>query len=350
MAAKPALHVLFATAELAPLARVGGLAEASSGLVRQLRADGAVAVEVALPDYSGATLTGEQVSELPVPDWAGGVARVRRGVHAAFGPVTLIATAGTARPNPYIDADGRGWPDNDARFFGFAAAVAALASHTQPDVLHLNDWHTAAALSFLPEPPPTVFTIHTLGYQGITDAAWLDRLPHHTDAFAGFEVVNPMLGAVRLAHRIVAVSPTYSREIVTPTWGAGLDAELAARGTDLVGIRNGIDAGEWNPASDPHIAATYDAATVAAGKRACRAALLDWAGFAGPPVATDEPVIGVVSRLVHQKGIDLLFETVPFLYHLGARMVVVGSGDAALVEGLRHAAEVYPDRLVFVEG
>jgi len=347
------VRVLFATAELAPVARVGGLAEASAGLVRQLRADGE-SVDVVLPDYSGVTLADEHVTELAVPDWAGTIARVRRGVHAVAGPLTLVATAGIVRPNPYVDADGEGWPDNDVRFFGFAAAVAALATADRPDVLHLNDWHTAPAFGFLADPPPAVFTIHTLGHQGVVGAEWLDRLPYRSDVFEGFgdtsRVANPMLAAIRLADRVIAVSPTYAREIVTPQSGMGLDGELAARGTALVGIRNGIDVGEWNPATDAHLATRYDARSVVGGKAACRAALLGWAGFAGPPVVADEPVIGVVSRLVEQKGIDLLLEAVPFLYHLGARLVVVGSGDVALADRLRYLAEVYPDRLVFVDG
>lgn len=285
-----------------------------------------------------------------MPDWAGRVARVRRGVHPVAGPLTLVTTAGIERPNPYVDAHGEGWPDNDVRFFGFAAAVAALAAADRPDVLHLNDWHTAPALAFLADPPPTAFTIHTLGHQGIADADWLARLPYRAEAFEGFAVTNPMLGAIRLADRVIAVSPTYAKEIVTPQFGVGLDGELAARGTALVGIRNGIDTGEWNPATDPLVAANYDAATVVAGKRACRAALLGWAGFAGPPVADHEPVIGMVTRLVHQKGVDLLLETVPFLHHMGARLVVVGSGEAALAGGLRYVAGVHPDRLVFVDG
>ena len=343
------MRILLATAELAPLARVGGLAEATSGLIRQLRADGDT-VDAVLPDYVGAPLADEQVSHVPVPDWAGGTARVRRGVHATAGPVTLVATAGTERPNPYVDAFGQGWPDNDVRFFGFSAAVAALANADRPDVVHLNDWHTAPTIGFLADLPPTVFTIHTLGHQGIADAAWLGRLPYHADAFEGFAVTNPMLGAIRLADRVIAVSPNYAREIVTPEFGAGLDGELAARGASLVGIRNGIDVSEWDPRTDFHIAANYDAESVAAGKQVCRRALIDRAGFAGPPVDADEPIVGVVSRLVHQKGIDLLLETVPFLHHLGARLVLLGSGDAGLADQLRYLAEVHPDRLAFVDG
>jgi starch synthase len=347
------MRVLLATAEFAPLARVGGLAEACAGLVRELRATSAatgVDVEVVLPDYFASPLADEQITAVPVPDWAGTVASVRRGVHATVGPVTLISTTGTFKPHPYVDAAGEGFADNEVRFFGFAAAVAALATQSRPDVLHLNDWHTALAIGFLAEPPPTVLTIHTLGYQGAAGEEWLRRVPYRADAYTWWERLNPLVGAIRLADRVIAVSPTYAREIVTPEHGVGADSDLAARGDALVGILNGIDASEWNPATDPHIASRYDRTTLVAGKRACRAALVAQARFGGPPIGDHEPVIGVVSRLVHQKGIDLLLETVPFLHHLGARMVVLGSGDAGLADGLRYMAGLHPDRLVFVDG
>ncbi len=337
--------VLFAAAELAPLARVGGLAEAASGLARQLRADG-VELDVVVPDYSDLPLADETVEEIPVPEWAGGVARVRRGVHDAVGPIALVATAGTAKPHPYVDTNGVGWPDNDVRFFGFSAAVAEIAARTSPGVVHLNDWHTAATLGFIGDRRPSVLTIHTLGHQGWASPQWLDRLPHHSHAYAWYDSCNPLAGAIRLADRIIAVSPNYAREIVTQEFGSGLHDELAARGDALVGIRNGIDVTQWSPATDPHLAKRYTAATVARNKPANRRALLDRVGLA------DEhgPVFGAVTRLVDQKGIDLLLETVWFLERLGAKLVVLGSGDAGLVDGMRWAATTFPDRVAFVDG
>lgn len=336
------LRVLFATAEFAPIARVGGLAEACAGLVRELQATG-VDVDVVLPDYFGTPLADEEVHTVPVPDWAGSWATVRRGIHPVAGAVALVTTVGTHKPHPYVDEHGNGYPDNELRFLGFSAAVAGLAAQTRPDVLHLNDWHTSAALAFLADPPPTVLTIHTLGYQGEADATWLGRLWYRAEAYAGPGNINPLLGAIRLADRVIAVSPSYADEIRS-------DPELAARGDALVGILNGIDTGEWHPAHDPYLAVPYDATTVADGKRACRAALLDRIGFAGRRVRADEPVIGVVSRLVHQKGIDLLLESVPFLHHMGSRLVVLGSGEAGLTDALRYAADVHPDRVAFVNG
>jgi len=137
---------LFATAELAPFVKVGGLGDAASGLVKALRRQD-IEVEVVLPDYGWLPLEQTDEQSLDVPDWAG-PARVRRGSLNGFGNVSLVVTPTMARPHPYNDAEGRGWPGNDTRFFSFSAAVAALARADAPDVLHLNDWHTGAVLGF----------------------------------------------------------------------------------------------------------------------------------------------------------------------------------------------------------
>lgn len=338
------MRVLFAAAEIAPVARVGGLAEAAAGMVGSLR-DRGVAVDVVIPDYGGVALAGEVVRRLEVPDWVGD-ASVRVGDHDDLGVLHLVDIANLARPHPYVDEVGEPWPDNEARFMGFAAAVAALADDLGPDLLHLNDWHTASATVFTKTAVPTILTIHTLGYQGVMEAVWLDRLPRDADRFEWYGGTNPLAGGIQLADAVTTVSPNYAAEIVRSESGMGLDAFLAARGGDLVGIRNGIDTAEWNPATDPAIAANYDHANPS-GKTACRDDLL---GEVGWGEAGSEMLVGVVSRLVHQKGIDLLLETVPFLEGLGARLVVLGSGEPALAEAVAAAADAMPDRVWFRKG
>ncbi|MEL6982084.1 MAG: glycogen/starch synthase, partial [Actinomycetota bacterium] len=133
-----------ASAELSPVARVGGMAEAVAGLVRQLRRDG-ITVTVALPDYGGIDLTDEASHPLEVPDWAA-PASARTGNHPDLGQITLLDGPGMAKPHPYNDSTGQAFADNDLRFFAFSAGVAALTNHVKPDVLHVNDWHSAAAL------------------------------------------------------------------------------------------------------------------------------------------------------------------------------------------------------------
>ncbi len=339
------MKVLFATAELAPLSRVGGLAEASSGLVKALRSDHPeVDLQVVLPDYGDVELLDEERAVLDVPQWAGS-ASVRRGLHPEVGAVDLISTPGMARPHPYVDETGEGWPDNDHRFFSFSAGIAALARLERPDVVHLNDWHTAAAAAFLPERPATVLTIHTLGYQGVAAPWWMERIPVEAWRFAWYGGTNPLAGAIELVDRVIAVSPNYAREIVTPEAGMGLHDRLGALGDRLVGIRNGIDAKVWNPAIDPAVASDYSM-TDLAGRAACRAELRSEAGF---PL-DGGPVVAAVTRLVDQKGIDILVDAARFLGGIGARLAVLGSGSADLTAALRRAADADPDRVWFVEG
>jgi starch synthase len=337
------VRVLFAAAELSPVVSVGGLGEAASGLVKALRAAG-IDIAVAIPDYFGTELTDEETSTLDVPGWAA-PARERTGILEGFGQVTLIDTPGIRRPNPYVDATGSGWPDNPDRFFGFSAAVAALARRERPDVLHCNDWHTGAVLGLLGMEVATVFTIHTLGYQGWTSGGWLDRIPHRPDLYEAYGGTNPLAGAVQLADRVIAVSPHYAEEIRTPEGGSGLHVQMTALGDRLIGIRNGIDAGTWDPSTDARIPANFSAHDPT-GKDACRTALLDELGWDDPRA----PIVAMVTRLVDQKGIDLALEATRFSDRIPFRLAVLGSGDQWLADWARRVAEQDPESVWFHDG
>ncbi|BAN02205.1 glycogen synthase [Ilumatobacter coccineus] len=339
------MRVLFATAELSPVATVGGLAAAAAGLGAELRRSG-VDLDLVMPDYGDIALVDETTVELDVPDWVG-AAVARQGRHPAVGPLTLIGVPGMARPHPYLQPDGAGWPDNAERFFRFARAVAAYCERTQPDVLHLNDWHTGAALAALDDPPPSVVSIHNLAYQGVADGAWLDRIGLNASHYEWWGDTNPLSGALALADRIVAVSPNYSGEIQTAANGFGLDGPLRNRADALVGILNGIDTDVWNPATDPHIAANYDAATLDA-KQASRDALVERFGWSAE--GGDAPIATVVTRLTEQKGIDLLVPLIPLLDQIPMRLAILGSGDAVLASRLAELAARFPDVFAFVDG
>jgi starch synthase len=335
------VKILFATAELAPFVKVGGLGDFSAGLVRALRSDG-FEVEVLLPDYGNLDFAAESEEELAMPVWSEG-ARIRRGHLDGFA-VSLVGAPGLERPHPYLDPNGIGWEDNDLRFFTFSAAVASWASTSEPDVIHLNDWHTGAALGFLDRPLPSLLTIHNLAYQGTASGVWLRVLPRRPEAYEWFGGTNPLTGGIALADRVVTVSPTFALESLQPETSFGLSGPLNARAADFVGILNGIDTDVWDPSNDPHLTLTYDAESIARKRQLRRnlAAELGWP-------ETNEPLIGMVTRLTGQKGVDIALELVPLLDELGARMVLLGSGERDLATLANSAAENSP-RFVFREG
>lgn len=342
------MRVVFATAEFAPVAAVGGLAEAAAGLTAELRRQG-VDVDVLLPDYGGVELAGETRHELDVPAWAA-PASVREGVHPVVGRLHLVHVPGIERVHPYTAADGTGWPDNDERFFRFGAAVATYTTATRPDVLHLNDWHTATTLAGFTRPPPSVLSIHNLAYQGVADGRWLAAIGPQAAHYEWWGGINPLAGAIALADVVVAVSPQYARSIVSPEEGCGLHAPLAARGMAVRGILNGIDIESWDPANDPAIPAPYAAAgsfrSILGAKAASKAAVARHFGFADD----DDPLVTVVTRLTWQKGIDLLAPVIPLLRRIPARLALLGSGDARLAEVLTTAAAAHPEQFGFHDG
>lgn len=345
------MRVLFATAELAPLVRVGGLAEAASGLVLELRRTG-IDVDVAVPDYFGRGATGtaldDQTEEtLDVPAWVGG-ATARTGILDGFGIITLVDVPGIARPHPYLQTGSAdGWPDNDRRFLAFSAAVAALARVREADVLHVNDWHTGAAIALSSSRLPTVASIHNLAYQGTCDGGWLSVLGDRAYAYEWYGGCNPLVGALKLADRVVAVSPNYANEIRTEAFGFGVDGVLRGRGDVVVGIINGIDADAWNPATDAALPTNFDTRGFrtgeAKGKATCRSALRTEVGLAD----SSGPIIGFVTRLVEQKGVDLALEAAAYLRSVNAQLVVLGAGDPWLGDRLRALESAEPGRVAF---
>jgi starch synthase len=336
------VRVVFATAELSPIATVGGLAAAAAGLTAELRRQG-VRVDIVIPDYGGVELSDQSTFQLDVPEWVGG-ASVRAGVHPVCGRLHLISVPGIGRPHPYLQPDGEGWPDNDARFFAFSRAVAAFVAADRPQVVHLNDWHTSAALAALDGSVPSVLSIHNLAYQGHAAGDWLDLLGPRAAHFEWWGGVNALTGGIALADAVVVVSPHHVDEILTPEGGFGLHDALEHRRASLVGILNGIDTEVWDPARDSHLVATFDAGTLDA-RAANRTALLERFGFPDDDVL----LAAVVTRLTHQKGIDLLEPLVPLLGDVPVRVAVLGSGDADLARRLHEAAARRPGSFAFIE-
>lgn len=333
-----ALRVLIVASEMAPFAKVGGLADVVGSLPKALAARG-VDVRVAMPKYKkiqGAAY----VTDFPV-ECAGRVetAIVRTisvkagGQSDALFPVYLVDSYRYFFRDYIYSGD-----DDVERFVFFARAVLEMLPHLgwKPDIIHCNDWQTGV-LPFMLKSKysaqeyyrdiATLYTIHNLQYQGVFPKDVLGLMGagpdnFHPDDLEFFGGVSFMKAGLLYADKLNTVSRTYAREIQTPQYGERLEGVLRKRSQDLYGILNGIDYEEFNPAADARIARRYSLATFGdkiQNKRALQVEL-------GLPV-TDAPVIGLVSRLVDQKGLDLIGAAIDNLMERDMQLVVLGTGD-----------------------
>lgn len=357
--------------ECAPLAKVGGLGDVVAALAEEQARRGD-RVLVVLPRYRDlAAPAGWKHHDLGRTKVPWGVAQEPAGFSlmedsAGLRRVMLVNHLGDRRffdrPGLYDDPNTReGWRDNGERFLFFCrAALEGLKGFGEHfDVLHAHDHQAAWAPCFartLESDEPafdglaTVFTIHNLGYQGIHDPWVLGLAGFPREMFfpqSPFEYwgrVNFMKVGLKFADLISTVSPTYAREIqTTGEYGCGLEGVLRRRTGDVRGILNGIDDAVWNPATDTHLPARYDRARLA-GKATCRRALQLACGF---PLGEDLPVVGIVSRLVEQKGFDLLLASEAELLELPCRFVILGLGQPRYQEAFHRLAFERPDRFWF---
>lgn len=353
------MKVLFVVSEIAPWVKTGGLGDVAAALPEALRAAG-VDVRVLVPAYpalKAAFPAAPLLAELPAPGNPPHSALLR-AAHTAQGmPLYLLeCDAWFDRPgNPYLGPDGSDWPDNALRF-GLLARVAALLAGAagpldwRPDILHCNDWQTALAPAYLHYLPrgtghaaASVMTIHNLAFQGLFGRALLSalELPGRAWAMDGVEYhgyLSFLKAGLQFADAITTVSPTYAQEIQTAAAGMGLDGLLRHRAGRLTGILNGIDTGQWNPATDPCLVAAYDVDRLE-GKAANTAALRAEMGL----TATKKmPLLGIVSRFTEQKGLDLVTGIAAELAALPVQLAVLGSGAPALEAAFRAIAAQWP--------
>ena len=256
---------------------------------------------------------------------------------------------------PYQDAAGTGWPDNLQRFalLGWVAAHLAAGELDEawtPDVLHGHDWHAGLACTYAKVHPATtaalLFTVHNLAFQGLFAIGDFPQLalPASTLDSSGLEFhgqLSFMKGGLKFADRITTVSPTHAREIATPEFGFGLDGVIRSRQAVVSGILNGVDYDVWNPARDSALAAPYEAEHID-GKARCKEALQHELGLAPEP---NTPLLGMVSRLTPQKGVDLVLGAMGPLQACGVQLAVIGTGDPGLEAALREAARTHPSRV-----
>lgn len=357
------MKLLFISSEYFPLAKAGGLADAVGSLAQALAARGHD-VSVILPRYG--SISPQEGADLGQPlgvplgyreEWAA----IRRLKH---GDVTVYLLehlqlfgdrAGLYGPGP-----ASAFPDN-ARRFAFLARGAlqlALALNLQPEVIHAHDWPAAlvpAMVNLMYRPAGyfadvrVVFSIHNFGYQGIFagrdagDIGFTDAALSSSGLEQGNDI-NFMKSAVAHADLLVAVSPRYAQEIQQPRFGFGLHREIQQRAPHVTGILNGVDTDEWNPASDPYLEHHYHASKQAA-KATNKALLRSRMGLAGD---TDRPVIGLITRLVEQKGVNELFTpgtgaVERILTELPVEMVLLGSGHQWVEDRIRQLTGHYPN-------
>ena len=349
------IRVLSVASEIYPLIKTGGLADVVGALPIALRAE-QVDTCTLVPGYPAVLNSLRRATS--VLEWThffGGKARLLKGAYDELDLFVLDAPHLFARPgNPYVSAEGIDWPDNGTRFAALARTAADIGlgavSTFVPDVVHAHDWQAGLAPAYLRfshrRVPGSIMTVHNLAYQGKFPRDMLSEFGLPAEAFAidGVEYyggIGFLKAGLRLADRITTVSPTYAKDIQTDEGGMGLGGLLRERAGDLRGILNGIDTSVWNPSTDPHIAKRYDADDLES-RTANKLALQQRLGLEVAPGAF---LLGVISRMSWQKGLDLLFENVPTILGEGMQLALLGTGDADLQDMYHAAAQANPGQI-----
>lgn len=338
------IRVLSVASECAPLVKTGGLADVVGALPAALAGAG-VEMRVLVPGYRDvlAAATGFECL-LELPDLFGGPARLLSGQAAGLRLYVIDAKHLFDRDGgPYLDASGQDWADNDIRFAALSWMGAQIgaegADGWQPDVVQAHDWQAGLTPLYLKArgvDRPTVMTVHNMAFHGVMPSErgaqlGLPDWAFQPDGMEYWGQISALKAGLVYGWKVTTVSPGYAHELTTLAFGEGLDGVIRARGADVTGILNGIDTGAWDPATDPHIA-TYKAPR---GKSKAQSALLDDMGLP----QGEGPLCVVVSRMSAQKGLDLLLEALPGLLARGGRLALLGSGDPALQEAWRAAAD-----------
>jgi starch synthase len=335
------LKVLFVSPEAGPFAQTGGLGDVVGALPKALRRQG-VDARVVMPLYAGIDWNSLEALEgtINVPMWWGiAKAGVRLGRLPGSDVPIYFLEYHRYFDRPYLyGPPSEGYPDNLERFTFLSRGALELCKAIGfiPDVINCNDWQTALVPVFVntvewAKPlhgAATLYTIHNMAYQGVTDGGalfitGLGQEHYNPSEFEHFGSLNLTKAALRHSTMLSTVSPTYAREIQTAEFGSGLDGELRRRSGDLVGILNGIDVVDWDPAKDRRTAAAFSAESPA-GKAACKAALQAEAGLSVNPKI---PVFGVIGRLTYQKGFDVLARCLDKLLSWDLQIVLLGNGD-----------------------
>jgi starch synthase len=346
------MQILSVTSELYPLVKTGGLADVTGALPAALKSHGIV-MKTLVPGYPAVMAALEK--SVIVHDFSklvGGTAKLLSGKAKGLDVFVLDAPHLYNRPgNPYLGTDGKDWPDNAQRFAALSQVAADLAAGKlgsyKADILHLHDWQSALAAVYVRYMggPKTIVTVHNIAFQGQFPAAYFNVLDLPPQAFAidGVEFygnVSFLKGGLANANAITTVSPTYATEICTSDYGMGLEGLLQSRRGVLSGIVNGIDTEVWNPETDKALAQHYSVTSLAKRDLNKRALEKRFGLDVG-----DGIVHGVVSRLTWQKGLDIFAELLDWCVASGARLALIGTGEAGIENAVKSAASRHAGRI-----
>lgn len=352
------MKVLFVSSEVEPFVKTGGLADVAYALPKALKAKG-IDVRIIMPKYgdiqSNFTTKMSQIANFGVSvGWRNQYCGLEYLNYENI-PVYFIDNEYYfKRPGCY------GYFDDGERFAYFCRAVmesVKFMDDFQPDIIHCNDWHTGMIPVFLRDVyydaneftnSHVVFTIHNLKYQGIYSPAILEELlglnmGYYTDEkLKSKDGVSFMKGGIVYADRITTVSETYAEEIKDSIAGEGLDGLLREKSFKFCGITNGIDTDKYNPNTDKNLVKNYNSRTFGSGKAANKAELQKRLGL---PLDAEKPIVGIITRLVRQKGIDLITCVMEQILNLDIQLVLLGSGDGDYQDFFEYYASAYPGKV-----
>lgn len=357
------MRILFVTSEAFPLIKTGGLADVSGALPLALESKGHD-TKILIPGYTAVLNKIQNVKSLGYIQVFANVSCELVAGKMPNSNLDVIAIKNAALyerdGSPYVNQDGLDWHDNPLRF-GILSKIASLLScqpqhlNWLPEIVHCNDWQSGLTPCYMQltehSAAKSVFSIHNLAFQGNFHPHWMHtlELPAESYQMNGLEFYGQLSfikAGLFYADQLSTVSPTYAKEIQTEAFGFGLQGLIQTRNQQLTGILNGIDLQEWNPETDPYLPEHYSINKLS-NKLAVKQQLQHKLGL---PIATDIPLFGVVSRLTHQKGLDVLLESIPDLVNMGCQLVVLGSGDKGFEAQFLEYATTYPQQIAVTIG
>ena len=352
--------ILFASSEVHPLIKTGGLADVAGSLPRAL-VGLSQDVRVILPNYQSIKKTEEVrfISTVHVNNQDANILETQLPGSDVIVWLVDCPALFDVPGNPYTDESGNPWDNIADRFTLFCRVIVEVAMNRahldwHADVVHCNDWQTGlvpALLSIESNKPSSVFTIHNMAYQGMFPESTFSALNlpvqlWHPNGLEFHEMLSFIKGGLSYADRITTVSPTYALEIQTPEVGYGLEGLLSHKHDILSGIINVMDLDQWNPETDETITQQYNSTTLDQ-KQLNKSSLQQRTSL---PVDQNVAVIGLIGRLVEQKGIDLVIDCLPDLATMPVQFILLGSGDKSYEMRLMNIAHLYPDKISITLG